>query len=348
LRALADHGHCPSCNTDFPLDFAQSLELVFRVSRDVRASELKTYCVSGPAFAPHVVAQMRLAAGERMKLSLALNAGSYKIRSPQLPYSYALQVSPTGTSKRGRVRFTGESLHEARRVLLAPGTQLLDLENDLDRELIVRVERAAPREDALTAARAACLPSFRKLFPGEVLASGRLVAVGRTAFMVAAVQRPRQLMQELGDARAFELMLKLIERIEDAVAAEGGAMVKTANGAVLCAFDSAAAAARAAVTLRARLNAEHDNAALDVHLVVHQGPAVAATVDGRLDYFGETVETALDLCPFGTRSEVLLSTIVAEDPHVIADLSGAGHALELIDFDGLGSSAVRVATARAS
>jgi class 3 adenylate cyclase len=233
-------------------------------------------------------------------------------------------------------------------VLLAPGSQLLDLENDLERELVVRVERAAPREDALTAARAACLPSFRKLFPGEVLASGRLVAVGRTAFMVAAVQQPRQLMQELGDARAFELMLKLIERIEEAVAAEGGAMVKTANGAVLCAFDSAAAAARAAVTLRMRLNAEHDSAALDVHLVVHQGPAVAATVDGRLDYFGQTVETALDLCPLGTRSEVLLSTIVAEDPHVIADLSGAGHALELIDFDGLGSSAVRVATARAS
>jgi class 3 adenylate cyclase len=318
---------------------------VLRVSRDVRVSELRTYCVSGPAFAPHVVAQMRLAPGERMNLSLGLSAGSYKIRSPQLPYSYAVQVSPTGSSKRGRVRFTSESLHEARRILLAPGSQLIELENELDRELVVRVERTAPREDALTAARAACLPSFRKLFPGEVLASGRLVAVGRTAFLVAAVQQPRQLMQQLGDARAFELMLKLIERIEEVVAAEGGAMVKTANGAVLCAFDSAAAAARAAVTLRMQLHAQARDGALDVHLVVHQGPAVAATVDGRLDYFGQTVETALDLCPFGTRSEVLLSTAVAEDPHVIADLTGAGHALELFDLDELGSSAVRVTAA---
>ncbi|HTU63474.1 MAG TPA: protein kinase, partial [Polyangiales bacterium] len=146
LRALADHGHCPSCNTDFPLDFAQSLELVFRVSRAVRESELRTYCVGGPAFAPHVAAQMSLAPGERMQLTLALSAGTYKIRSPQLPYSYALQVSPSGSSKRGRVRFTGDALHETRRILLAPGTQLLELENKLERELVVRVERAAPRE----------------------------------------------------------------------------------------------------------------------------------------------------------------------------------------------------------
>lgn len=340
LRALADHGHCPSCNSDFPLDFAQSLELVFRVSRDVRATELRTYCVSGPAFAPHVPAQLRLSPGERLKLPLSLSAGTYKIRSPQLPYSYALQVSPAGSMKRARVRFTSESLHEPRRIQLAPGSQLLELDNELERELVVRVERAAPREDALTAARAACLPSFRKLFPGEVLESGRLVAVGRTAFLVAAVQGPRQLMQALGDARAFELMLKLIEKIEQTVAAEGGALVKTANSAVLCAFDSAAAAARAAVTLREQLHARKDSSALDVHVVVHQGPAVAATVDGRLDYFGQTVESALDLCPFGTPDEVLLSSEVADDPHVIAELSG--YAMESVSVGPLGSRAVRV------
>ncbi|HEX4354650.1 MAG TPA: protein kinase, partial [Polyangiales bacterium] len=30
LRDLTEHSHCPSCNVDFALDFAQSLELVFR------------------------------------------------------------------------------------------------------------------------------------------------------------------------------------------------------------------------------------------------------------------------------------------------------------------------------
>jgi len=82
-----------------------------------------------------------------------------------------------------------------------------------------------------------------------------------------------------------------------------------------------------------------------VHIVVHQGPAVAATVDGRLDYFGQTVESALDLCPFASSSEVLLSTEVAEDPHVIADLTGRGHTLELIELDALNQSAVRVSPA---
>ena len=121
-------------------------------------------------------------------------------------------------------------------------------------------------------------------------------------------------------------------------------MVKTANGAVLCAFDSADAAARTALQLRAALDA--DAAAPVVHLVVHQGPAVAATVDGRLDYFGQTVETALDMCVFGNPHEVLLSTVVAEDPHVLAELSEANSDLKLVALDKLGGNAVRVTSLR--
>ena len=327
LRALAEHGHCPSCNQDFALDFAQSLELVFRVAPDVRKSELRTYCVGGPAFAPHVVAQLRLQPGERLALELVLGHGSYKVRSPQLPYAFPLQISGSAHSHRSSLRFTAAAPSPAR-IALAAGGQWLEVENALERELVVRVERAAPREDALTAARAACLASFRKLFPGEVLASGRLVAVGRTAFLLAAVHGQRRLIQELGDARAFELLLERLHEIDDAVAAEGGAVVKTASGSTLCAFDDAASACRAALALHYRLQADDT-----VRLVVHQGSAVTATIDGRLDYFGQSVESALDLLAHAPSRRILLSSVIADDPGVMAELTDAGHQLNLLDFE---------------
>ncbi|HEX4351750.1 MAG TPA: hypothetical protein VHZ95_02525, partial [Polyangiales bacterium] len=167
---------------------------------------------------------------------------------------------------------------------------------------------------------------------GEVLSSGRLVAMGRTAFLVAALPGQRRLLEELGDARAFERVSDYLRSVEEIVAAEGGALVKTASGTTLCAFESAAAAARAALLLRDRFdpgNANDRRDPLDVRLVVHQGPTVAATLDGRLDYFGKTVESALDLIAQAPAQQVLLSSVLAEDQNAMADVTAAGYSLKI-------------------
>jgi serine/threonine protein kinase/class 3 adenylate cyclase len=317
LQALKDHGRCSSCNVEFPLDFGQSVELVFRVAPELRDSEQRTYCIGGPAFAPHVVAQVRLAAQERLELNLALGSGLYSVRSPQLPSAFALDISPSARLQRASFRFARGAADDER-ALLRPGAQSLGVQNLLEHEIVVRVERAAPREDALTAARAACLASFRKLFPGEVLATGRLVSVGRTAFVVASLHDQRGLLSELGDARAFERLLTVLSMLEEIVAEEGGAVVKTAAGATLCAFSASAPAIRTALALRRRLHALLN--APDVRIAVHQGPSVTATFDGRLDYFGQTVERAMDLCAHAPKDRVLLSSTLAQDPGTLREL----------------------------
>ena len=93
LRAIRDHGHCPACNLDYPLDFASSVELIFRVHPEIRQVDLGTYCIGGPAHSPHVPVQIRVAAGERIELPLAMPEGAYRIRGPQLPWSIDFQVS---------------------------------------------------------------------------------------------------------------------------------------------------------------------------------------------------------------------------------------------------------------
>ena len=80
-----------------------------------------------------------------------------------------------------------ELLAGARTLSPALGGQVVALTNDHDQELVVRLERAAPRDDALTAARAAALALFRELFPGEVLSPGQLVSVSTVTFLVTAL-----------------------------------------------------------------------------------------------------------------------------------------------------------------
>ena len=109
LRAIAEHAHCEACHLDFQLDFANSIELIFRVHPEIREADLGTYCIGGPAHSPHVLAQVRVAPGERIELDFELPAGSYRLRGPQLPWSVDFQVQNcrdlTAVGYRPRVSF---------------------------------------------------------------------------------------------------------------------------------------------------------------------------------------------------------------------------------------------------
>ena len=100
LREIAEHAHCEACHLDFELDFANSIELIFRVHPEIREADLGTYCIGGPAHSPHVVAQMRVAPRERIELELELPEGSYRLRGPQLPWSADFRVEKTASARR--------------------------------------------------------------------------------------------------------------------------------------------------------------------------------------------------------------------------------------------------------
>ncbi len=169
LRAIAEHAHCEACHLNFQLDFASSIELIFRVHPEVREADLGTYCVGGPAHSPHVLAQIRVAPNERIELELELPAGSYRLRGPQLPWSVDFRIQNSATIRRWDIDL-GSAPAPVGPGSIAPGGQILVLFNPHPRELVIRVERTATRDDALTAARATSMSLFRELFPGEVLA----------------------------------------------------------------------------------------------------------------------------------------------------------------------------------
>jgi serine/threonine protein kinase len=331
LREIAEHAHCQACHLDFELDFANSIELIFRVHPEIRESDLGTYCVGGPAHSPHVVAQMRVAPGERIELELELPEGSYLLRGPQLPWSADFRVEKSAACRRWDIDLVaGPSI--SRPAAIRAGAQVFAFHNTSERELLIRVERTAPRKDALTAARAASLPLFRELFPGEVLAPGRLATVSSVSLLSTSIDPARAdaLYRELGDAGAFAVIHEHLQKVGDAIRVGGGAVVKTMGEGVLASFSHMTAAVETALALSSRLDRGSPPALSGLRLGVHKGPALAATVNDQLDYFGTTARDAVAVLSQAEDDDLMLTEPVASDPAVASLLIERGIETEIV------------------
>jgi eukaryotic-like serine/threonine-protein kinase len=322
LRAIAEHAHCAACHLNFQLDFASSIELIFRVHPEIREADLATYCVGGPAHSPHVLAQVRVAPNERIELDLELPAGSYRLRGPQLPWSIDFQVQNSATIRRWDIDLGSAPAQEGLGALRIGG-QILILNNPHPRELVIRVERTATRGDALTAARATSMALFRSLFPGEVLAPGQLATVSMVTLMVTALdpQQADALYGDLGDARAFSVVHEHLQRLGDAIRAGGGAVVKTMGEGVLASFNDVEAAVRTALDLVTQLPTSQTAQPLRLRVGIHRGTTLAATLNDQLDYFGTTARQAVGTLQYARAGELVLTQPVAADPGVAALLN---------------------------
>jgi hypothetical protein len=66
-----------------------------------------------------------------------------------------------------------------------------------------------------------------------------------------------------------------------------------------------------------------------VRVGVHKGPALAATVNDQLDYFGTTARDAVAILSEARNEDLLLTEAVASDPAVAALLSEQGIVTEI-------------------
>jgi len=309
LRKIDEHSSCTACNIGFEVDFSRAIELAFRAASQLRDVEVRTFCIGGPAHFPHVVAQVRLAPGERFALPLSLGAGFYVVKSPQLPRSHELRVAATGGVRRIEL-VLGD---RGELPLAGAGDQLLMLANPEPREILVRVERAGDRAFALSAARAMSCAAFRELFPEQQLAPGRLLAVTQATLVVAQLDDAAHLFAELGDSKAFPVAARFFEIVAALAKQYGGSLVKTFGGLAIAAFERPGPGVDAALAIQAGLDAHPVTTGLRCRVAVHRGPMMALTQGGRLDYFGQNVELALSLAATIPPGCVGLTALVCQD-----------------------------------
>jgi adenylate cyclase len=163
-----------------------------------------------------------------------------------------------------------------------------------------RCSRTAPgRADATPATEVTALQEFRDLFSSEVLAPGQQLAERHIALVFSDLKGSTRRYEEIGDAAAYSRVSRHFDFIKQSVARRGGTIVKTMGDGVMCAFTRFDDALEAALEMQREVGPWCEGEGIDPPLVlklgVHAGPVIAMTANGRLDYFGRTVNVAARL-----------------------------------------------------
>jgi class 3 adenylate cyclase len=173
------------------------------------------------------------------------------------------------------------------------------------------------------------------LFPDELLAPGQLVTVSTVTFLVTALDPDQAdaLYQSLGDARAFGVLHEHFRRLGDAIRQGGGAVVKTQGEGLVASFSEVSSAVRTALELPGRLVGDEATRPLRLRIGIHRGPALAATLNDQLDYFGTTARQAARALDQARAGELVLTRAVAADPEVAALLGERRLVTEVVPTD---------------
>ena len=296
LNLVREQSFCSACNIDFDVDLDRSLEAVFAPHPQARVVEIVRYCLGGPGVTRHIRAQRQLAPGDDWTFSLPLDSGSYRLRFSGTEQYRWVRVAP-GLERQddGPLLITDDGVQGADPEQ-ASGEVNLSVHNESSRPVLVVLEDVRWADDALPAGRLVADQRFRDLFANEMLAPGIRLKVESVAIMFTDLVGSTAMYGALGDARAFNLVWSHFDVLIEVVALFEGAIVKTIGDAIMACFTDPSRALLAAAELHARLaphlvQSGHEYPA-QLKIGLHAGPAIAVTLNERLDYFGTTVNLA--------------------------------------------------------
>ncbi len=171
-------------------------------------------------------------------------------------------------------------------------------------------------------------PSFRLLFGDEVLSRREQLRIAAVTTLFTDVTGSTAMYERLGDPVAYNVVRDHFEILFAAIEQRGGTVIKTIGDAVMGSFvnnhDAVQSVLDAFEQFR-RYNIDH-LVERHVHIKagIHRGPAILVNLDGRLDYFGSTINRAARLQGHARADQILLTQSVHADPDVQAALAAAG------------------------
>lgn len=282
---------CSGCSGEFEVDLAANLEATFRVHSSIRPLDQRFYCQSGPWQQPHLMATVVVPLGETRTLRLDGPPSRliFALHEPQViiaPWRQGTSQLQLGTLL--TVDWDGAAFQ---------------LHNHTPQSLEVLVERPTVGS-VCRASDLLLMPEFLDRFSDDAPRAGGELSIGEATLLFADITGSTALYEELGDARAFALVQGYFRAIEHVAAQAGGALVKTMGDGVMVAFPSTQAGVRAA------LDALAPSATLDPRLRLkiglHTGPCLIVGANGRIDFFGTTVNIAARLSGLAGGGELLV------------------------------------------
>jgi class 3 adenylate cyclase len=218
---------------------------------------------------------------------------------------------------------------------LRPGPLRLSLENRTDVRVLPGVwiagdklhEFIGKRKPFLTAKRLLTNQTFRDIYRTDTLDVDQRLKITSLTFLFTDLKGSTELYERVGDLVAFDLVRTHFQVLNEIVAAEAGAVVKTIGDAVMATFPTPDRAVAAALRMREamrRLNDERGREDLLLKIGIHEGPCLAVVLNDHQDYFGQTVNIASRVQGLATSRSIFATEPVVDYPQTSALLETKG------------------------
>ncbi len=273
-----------------------------------------------------VLDAIELPPGEKALLSLQLPAEFVIVVDPVSHGTQFLDVKGEPTRERQSVSLVFDKLRAPTgTTTLRPGPLRLSLENRTDTRVLPGLWIAGDklhqllgrRRPFLTAKRLLTNQVFRDLYGADTIDVEQRLKITSLTFLFTDLKGSTELYERVGDLVAFDLVRAHFQVLNEAVAAEAGAVVKTIGDAVMATFPTPDRAVAAALRMREAMRVLNDgNSREDLLLKIgiHEGPCLAVVLNDRQDYFGTTVNIASRVQSLANSRAILATGSVVTHP----------------------------------
>lgn len=280
---------------------------------------------------------IELPPGEKAVLSLTLPAEFVIVFDPVTHTAQFIDVKGEPTRERQLLSIVFNKAHAHNTTLvMQPGPLRLSLDNRTDTRVVPGVYIAGQtmhdllghRRPFLTAKRLLTNQTFREIYRTSTLDVDQRLKITSLTFLFTDLKGSTDLYERVGDLVAFDIVKEHFRILQEIIAAESGAVVKTIGDAVMATFPTPDRALAAALRIREAmraLNEEHQNEDLLLKIGIHEGPCLAVTLNDRQDYFGQTVNIASRVQCLAVSRSILATGSIVDHPQ----------ASELLEADGI-------------
>jgi class 3 adenylate cyclase len=264
---------------------------------------------------------LELPAREKATVSLQLPAEFVVVFDPVTHTTQFIDVKGEPTRERQSLSLvlTKEHGTSTPTVELRPGPLRILIENQTDRRTLPCVWVAddrlhglmAQRRPFLTAKRMLTNQTFRDIYRTDTLDIDQRLKIVSLTFLFTDLKGSTELYERVGDLVAYDLVRAHFRVLNEIVAAEAGAVVKTIGDAVMATFPSPSRAVAAALRMREAMT--ELNKDLQLKIGIHEGPCLAVLLNERQDYFGQTVNIASRVQNLASSQSIYVTGAVVEN-----------------------------------
>lgn len=266
---------------------------------------------------------IELAPGEKALMSLQLPADFIIVFEPVTHAAHFLDVKGEPTRERQSLGMVfSKTQAPTGTTVMQPGPLRLSFENRTDQRTLPSVwiageklhDLLGKRRPFLTAKRLFTNQTFRDIYRANTLDVDQGLKITSLTFLFTDLKGSTALYDRVGDLAAYDLVRAHFRVLNEIVAAETGAVVKTIGDAVMATFPAPDRALAAA--LRMRDSVRDLRTDLLIKIGIHEGPCLAVTLNDQLDYFGQTVNIAARVQGLADERAIFVTRPVVQHPQV--------------------------------